>query len=228
MVYEKADFEHILKATGKRLSKNEWSKFEEQLENAATAYLRGYRFEKKDPPHKIAKKLNTISNTAKKLTQLIGTSYDVRTRLNIAALRSKRDKPCDAPSIIQAAIKSVEALALYANAAHTDELRKLKPKTDRNRNKGHVSRQRFVNDLAGIWSEAFGKLPGSSVNPNTTNTTRAGGPFIRFLVACHTPLCRTLPGLPKLDVEAARAHYRRTAEANLKRYLKQDHGKIKS
>ncbi len=214
MVYEKADFEHILKATGKRLLKNKRSKFEKQLENAATAFLQDCCFEKKDPPHKIAKKLNAISNTAKKLTQLIGTSYDVQTRLNVAALRSKRTKPYDAPSIIQAAIKSVEALAPFAHAARTDALRKLKPNTDRKRHKGKVSRQRFVENLAGIWFEAFGNLPVSSVNPNTL---RAGGPFIRFVIACHTPLRRTLPGLPKLGVEAARAYYRRTAEARLKR-----------
>ncbi len=225
MVYEKADFEHILKATGKRLLKNKRSKFEEQLENAAIDFLQCCCSDRKDPPHKIVKKLNAISKTAKKLSQLIGTSYDLRTRLNFAALLFKAAKPCDVPGIIQAAITSVETLALYADAAHADALRKLKPNTDRKRNNGRVSRQRFVNNLAGVWCEAFGELPGSSVNPHTLE---AGGPFIRFLVACHTPLCRTLTELPKLGVEAARAHYRRTAEARLKRYLKQDHGKIKS
>ncbi len=112
-------------------------------------------------------------------------------------------------------IKAIKHLELYAHAALTDENKKVSP--DKKRHKGQKARQHFVNDLAGLWSDIFNELPGASRNPDTGDI---GGPFIRFILACHEPLRNEFPMLPKLNETSALHHYRASATAKIKRLVK--------
>lgn len=230
--YEKSDFEQILKATGKQLRDDQRESFLERLEEIATAFLQDYGIQKRDPPHAVAKRLDTIASVAEKLVRLIKSTdgvsakarlhaqamfyrrMRVRTRfLNAKGEPEEHIEPSQFPTV-EDAIRTIESLRLYATQAAARERPKVK--TDKKRYQGNKARQTFVNNLAGLWAEVFEELPGASVNPTTG---KPGGPFIRFLVACYMPLRREFPTLPELDEMAARAHYRRTAEARLKRYF---------
>lgn len=234
MWYEDSDFEQILKVAGKCLLVEGRTQLAERIEEIATAFLQDFGLEKRDPPHAVAKRLGTIASQADKLVRLTkltdgasatmrlrrAAAYYQRIRVRTSSLDSKGEseehiEPSGFPTV-ETAIKAVESLALYARYAFTDERRKVK--TDKKRHQGQAARQTFINNLAGLWSDMFDELPGASVNPATQ---KPGGPFIRFVMASYAPLRRQFPTLPALKENAARAHYRRTAEARLKRYVRQ-------
>lgn len=233
--YEDSDFKQILEATGKQLQDDQRGPFKDRLEETATTFLQEFGFEKRDPPGDVTKRLETIASKAKALVQLtkLPQGASARTRLHAQATRYRSIRvrthslnakgeteehigPSQFPTV-EEAIKAVEALALYARQAAASESRKKKPKTDKKRNTGNAARQKFINDLAGLWSDTFNELPGGSVR---SDTQKDNGPFIRFAQACHAPLQQQFPTLPVLSENAARAHYRKTGEARLKRYAK--------
>ncbi len=233
VIYTETDFAEILTEVGKQLPTEKQGEFKERLEECAIMFLQNYGSEKRAPPSAIAKQLKAIGNTAKKLTKLTKAADGARRQLHQAALRyqtmsvtttfvnenrhiENKIEKSSYPSV-EDATKAVKVIELYANIAYDNVQKKIKLNTDRMRNKGHASRQQFVNDVAGIYSDMFGELPGASLNPETG---RPGGPFIRFLIACYTPLHREFPTLPKLSEPAALTHYRRSAIAKLKRKFK--------
>lgn len=241
--YEKSDFEQILKVTRKCLPKERRTLFAERLEGYATAFLQDFAFEHRDPPHAVVKRLNNIATQARKLVRLakLPQGASARMRLQGAANyyqsmsvrtsspnskggREKHIKPCQFPTV-ETAIKAIESLGLYAGLAATREHRKIKTKADKKRHQGQAARRKFINDLAGLWSDMFEELPGTSVNPETR---KPDGPFIRFVMACYAPLRREWATLPELNEHAVRAHYRRTAAARIKRYVKQTMAKSNS
>lgn len=229
MWYENSDIEQILTATGRGLQDDQRRQFVERLEESASSFLRDFGFEKRAPPSAVTKRLDNIAAQSKKLMQLmkLPEAAAALTRLDaqatyyrsIAVRTISPDgsvegiRPSEFPSIGEA-VKAVESLALYARNAADRERGKQKPGTDKNRYKGNVARQTFINDLAGIWVDTFGEMPGGSIK---TDAKSNNGPFIRFVLACYTPLQQQFTTLPVLDENAARGHYRKTAEARLKR-----------
>lgn len=229
MWYEDSDIEQILAAAGRGLQDNQRGPFVERLEDSAASFLQNFGFEKRDPPSAVTKRLDNIAAQSKRLVQLmkLPQAAAARTRLHAQATHYRgitvrtispdesveRIRPSQFPSI-EEAVKAVESLALYARDAAARERRQQKPEADKNRNKGNAARQMFFNDLAGIWVDTFNEMPGGSIR---TDTKSNNGPFIRFAFACYEPLQRQFTSLPVLDENAARGHYRKTAEARLKR-----------
>lgn len=230
MNYEKSDFNLILKDIGESFSATKRTSFEERLDECATSFLQGFGAEKSDSPSVIIKRLKNIEKNANRLISLTkspeGSSAVVRLRrrakyyqeirvttqsLTSSDMPEENIRPSDF-SNIDSAIKAIKDLELYARTALADERKKVQ--VDEKRHKGRVARQTFVNDLAGLWLDMFGVMPGASINPKTGDS---GGPFIRFIMACYVPLHRGWPTLPELDEEKARYHYRKSSTAVLKR-----------
>ncbi len=234
--YETTDFRQIEKCIGRDLSENH----KEQLEVYASAFLQDYASEKRTPTHAVVDRLDRIEAAAKKLLQLTrlphGASAQallrrtstrylnirvVTTTLDSAGKTGEKYRPSEFSDVTKA-IKGVKDLEVYARVAAEDERKKLKSNNDRKRHGGNRARQTFVNNLAGLWSEMFCKLPGASIDPVTGD---AFGPFIAFVLECYRPLRRDWPTLPDMTANAARTHYRNTGEAKLKRWAKSDMGK---
>jgi hypothetical protein len=229
MIYEKSDFDQILKKIGKPFPVIKRASFEERLDECAIAFLQGFGAEKADSPSAIVKRLDNIETTAKRLVSLTkspeGSSAVLRLRrratfyqkirvttqsLTSTGQLEERIRPSDFPNV-ELAIKAVESLVLYARSALADERKKVK--TDKKRHKGKKALRNFVNDLAGLWSDMFDELPGASVDPRTGDS---GGPFIRFIMACYAPLREEWTGLPELNEKKAHYHYRNSDVAKLK------------
>ncbi len=239
MIYEESEFDTILKKVGKPLPENKSrSDFEERLNDCAMFFLQNYGAEKADAPSVIRDRLKKIENKSKQLIDLTkgleSSSAVVRLRRQAAKYQKIRVTrksltpsgqleeqimPSDFSNVDEI-IKGLKDLELYARVAAADENKKVGQ--GKKRHTGKVARQTFVNDLAGLWSDMFDELPGSSINPHTGEP---GGPFIRFIMACYELLRNEWPMLPELDENAARYHSRKSGEAKLKRLVKSDMAK---
>lgn len=233
VIYDKTDFEKIWDAVGKGLPKDE-SYCAERIETYGRAFLQNFADEKREPPHAIVKRLAAIGKKAEDLAELTklprGASALVRLHQSSARYRKMvvttqiarnadghvtEHERASTFLEIEAILKAVKDLTLYAKVALAEERKRIK--SDPKRHAGHVARQIFVNDLAGLWVDMFDELPGSSIVRG-----KEDGPFIRFVLACYEPLHRQSQAIPKLKAAAARAHYRNSGIARLKRYVDQD------
>ncbi|MDT8383924.1 MAG: hypothetical protein RRB22_05875 [Gammaproteobacteria bacterium] len=232
--YEKSDIDMILEKIGKPFPVTKRASFEERLDDCAGAFLQAFGAEKVDSPSVIVSSLGKIEKAAEKLVSLTkspeGSSavhrlrrraaYYQKIRVTTQSLTTSGQleehiRPSEFHNVDQA-IKAVKDLELYARTALADEKKKIK--VDKKRNKGQAARQTFVDDLAGLWSDMFDELPGTSTDSETGN--KVSGPFVRFTLACYAPLLREQPTLPELKENSVRHHFRKSGVAKLKRLIK--------
>lgn len=233
MIYQKSDFDQIIEKIKKPFPESKRTEFEDLLNKYATAFLQGFGAEGNDSPSEVVKQLKSIEKSAKALIGLTklpdGSSAVVRLRHQAARYQEIRVirqsstssgqheehiTPSDYLSV-ELAIKAIKNIELYALAALADEKKKVG--VDKKRHKGRKALQIFVNDLAGLWPNIFDEPPGTSVNPITH---KAGGPFIRFTLACYEPLRNEYAMLPELDEQKVRYYYRESDVAKLKQNVK--------
>ncbi len=187
--FSSSEIDRIIEAAGERPTRQLRQRLTFKL-NVATVIFLGEFLASDFSSSDMARKLKDVEGTSKRLLDTLSDVEIQRTLRREAILqRGNKDK-------VYAVFESLGQLATLVPKVREDlrelrtlssqarERKQMEASEDREykpRHEGKIALQWLINDLAGVWSEIFGRDIGTSFNPVSG---KAGGPLIRFITTC--------------------------------------------
>ena len=204
-LYGPNEIDDILDAGKLQLGKKRKAEFVVRLEVSAADYVGEALLQKKGPPYAIAKQLATVRRQAAGLFKMLTESDGpvLQGRLHKVARRYP-----DIDASVENAIWHLKVIERFADDAEKIERSKVEP--GKARHHGDKAFHKFFKKLIDLWRDMSGCSPGASVNPRSDGEP-SGGPFVRFVLACHEPLWERWPEIRQRELtpHAVRGMYQR-------------------